>query len=128
MITRRGFVPRVLFDVNVPRPVSRFLTAHTVEFADQRGWRELSNGDLMAVAEADGFDVLLTADRNLRYQQNLASKRIAIVALSTNCWSTLRANPGLVTDAVNRARAGTYEEVLLPRPLLRRRRGMDRSP
>jgi hypothetical protein len=121
-------VPRVLFDVNVPRPASRCLARHTVEFADQRGWRELSNGDLMAAAEGEGFDVLLTADLNLRYQQNLAGRRIAIVALSTNQWATLRAHQGRVADAVDRARPGTYEEVVLPRPRLRRRPAPGRSP
>jgi len=118
---RRSSVPRVLFDVNVPRPASRFLTRHTVQFADQRGWRELSNGDLLAAAEEAGFDVLLTADRNLQYQQNLTGRRIAIVALSTNQWATLRAHQDHIADAVDRARPGTYEEVVLPRPRLRRR-------
>jgi len=79
-------VPFILFDVNVPRPVPRFLTGHTVAFADKRGWRELSNGDLLAAAESAGFDVLLTTDLNLRYQQNLTARRIAIVALTTNHW------------------------------------------
>ena len=84
---------RVLFDVNVPRPVSRLLIGHAVEFADQRGWRELTNGDLLAAAERDGFDVMLTADTNLRYRQNLATRRIAIVALSTNAWPVIRDSP-----------------------------------
>ncbi len=125
---RRGSVPFILFDVNIPRHVSRFLIDHTVEFADKRGWRELTNGDLLAPAETAGFDILLTADLNLRYQQNLKGRLIAIVALSTNRWGTLRANPGLVTDAIDRARAGTYEEVILPRPGRRRRQDPERSP
>jgi hypothetical protein len=121
-------VPRVLFDVNVPRPASRFLSHHTVELADRRGWRELSNGELLAAAEGAGFDVLLTADRNLRYQQNLTGRRIAIVALSTNRWAIVRAHQDLLTDAVDRARPGTYEEVVFPRARLRRRQAPGRSP
>jgi hypothetical protein len=121
-------VPSILFDVNVPRPVSRFLPGHTIAFADKRGWRALSNGDLLAAAETAGFDVLLTADLNLRYQQNMSGRRIAIVALSTNRWGTLRANPGPIADALDRARPGTYQEIILPRPALRRRRNPDRSP
>ncbi len=101
MTTRRGSVPRILFDVNVPRPASRLLTRHTVEFSDQRGWRELKNGDLLAAAERDGFDVFLTADTNLRYQQNLAGWRIAIVALSTNAWPVIRNNAAIVVEAVD---------------------------
>ena len=50
----RGSVSRVLFDVNVPRPAARLLTRHAVEFADQRGWRELANGDLLEAAEGKG--------------------------------------------------------------------------
>ena len=118
---RSGSVSRVLFDVNVPRPVSRLLIGHAVEFADQRGWRELTNGDLLAAAERDGFDVMLTADTNLRYQQNLASRRIAIVALSTNAWPVIRDNPDLVMRAVDAASPGSYLDVRLARPPLRRR-------
>lgn len=87
-----------------------------MEFADRLGWRELSNGDLLAAAEAAGFDVLVTADLNLRYQQNLAGRRIGIVVLSTNRWGTLRNHPDLLTAAVDRAGRGTYEEVRFPLP------------
>ena len=118
---RSGSVSRVLFDVNVPRPVARLLIGHAVEFADQRGWRELTNGDLLAAAERDGFDVMLTADTNLRYQQNLATRRIAIVALSTNAWPVIRDNPAPVIRAVDAASPGSYLEVRLARPPLRRR-------
>jgi hypothetical protein len=121
-------VPFILFDVNVPRPVPRFLTGHTVAFADKRGWRELSNGDLLAAAESAGFDVLLTTDLNLRYQQNLTARRIAIVALTTNHWGTLRESLGLIADAVGRARPGAYEEVVVPRPRLCSRQAPGRSP
>jgi hypothetical protein len=76
---RSGSVSKVLFDVNVPRSASRFLTGHVVAFADRHGWRELSNGDLLSAAERDGFDVMLTADTNLRYQQNLVGRHIGIV-------------------------------------------------
>jgi hypothetical protein len=105
---RSGSVSRVLFDVNVPRPVSRLLIGHAVEFADQRGWRELTNGDL------------LTADSNLHYQQNLATRRIAIVALSTNAWPVIPDNPAPVIRAVDAASPGSYLDVRLARPPLRR--------
>jgi predicted nuclease of predicted toxin-antitoxin system len=109
-------VRRVLFDVNVPRPAARFLTSFTVEFADRRGWPELTDGELLTVAEAHGFAVLVTADLNLRYQQNLAGRRIAVVALSTNNWSVVRENAPRIVAAVKRAGEGTYEEVNLPVP------------
>ena len=111
---------RVLCDVNIPRPASRLLAHHEIEFADRRGWRELTNGDLLNAAEREGFDVLLTADTNIRYQQNLAARRIAIVALSTNAWPVVRDNPGPVIQAVDEATPGSYREVDLPRPTSRR--------
>ena len=119
---------RVLFDVNVPRPVSRLLIGHAVEFADQRGWRELTNGDLLAAAERDGFDVMLTADSNLRYQQNLATRRIAIVALSTNAWPVICDKPDPVIRAVDAASPGSYRDVRLARPPLRRRPAPQTKP
>lgn len=116
----RSSVSRVLFDVNVPRPAARFLTRHAVEFADQRGWRELTNGDLLSAAETDGFDVLLTADTNLRYQQNLTTRRIALVVLSTNAWPVIRDNPIFMVEAVDLATVGSYLEVKFDLPPKRR--------
>jgi hypothetical protein len=69
----------VLFDHSTPAPLSPYLTGHTVTEARDRGWDRLSNGDLLAEAERAGFDVLLTADKNIRYQQNLRGCRIAMV-------------------------------------------------
>jgi hypothetical protein len=114
-------VPFILFDVNVPRPLAKLLTRHTVAFADLRGWRLLTNGDLLAAAEKAAFDVLLTADTNLRYQQNLVGRRIAVVVLSTNAWSVIRAHPAPIEMALDRATPGSYEEVALVRPPLSRR-------
>jgi hypothetical protein len=107
--------------VNVPRPLGKLLISHTVEFADDLGWRTLANGDLLAAAESSGFDVLLTADTNLRYQQNLAGRRIAIVTLSVNAWHVIRASAEAVTQAVDRSRSGSYEEIVFARPPLNRR-------
>ena len=60
---------RVLFDNTTPRGVSSALSDHTVEEARSHGWDTLGNGELLDAAEAAGFDVLLTTDRNIRYQQ-----------------------------------------------------------
>ena len=68
---------RVLFDHGKPAPLIPFLAGHTVTKAKHRGWDTLSNGDLLTVAEEAGFDLLLTADKNIRYQQNLEGRRIA---------------------------------------------------
>jgi hypothetical protein len=77
---------RVLFDHGTPAPLIPFLTGHIVNKAKDRGWETLSHGDLMTVAEEAGFDLLLTADKNIRYQQNLVGRRIALVVLSTPRW------------------------------------------
>jgi len=76
----------VLFDHSVPAPLSAYLIGHTVTEARNRGWDTLSNSDLLTEAERAGFDVFLTADKNIRYQQNLAGRRLAVVVLSTPQW------------------------------------------
>ena len=70
----------VLFDHSVPAPLSPFLSGHTITEARTRGWDTLSNGDLLPEAERTGFDVFLIADKNIRYQQILTARRIAVVA------------------------------------------------
>ena len=68
----------ILFDNGTPRGLARFLIGHQVEEARARGWEELRNGDLINVAEQHGFEVLVTTDRNIRYQQNLTARKIAL--------------------------------------------------
>jgi hypothetical protein len=70
---------RVLFDNGTPRGVATALRAHTVDEARSQGWDRLRNGELLDAAEAAGFEVLLTTDHNIRYQQNLSGRKIAIV-------------------------------------------------
>jgi hypothetical protein len=74
----------VLFDNGTPRTLARYLIDHhTVTEARARGWGELENGELLTVAEAAGFEVLVTTDRNLRYQQNLAGRKIGSCGLGS---------------------------------------------
>jgi hypothetical protein len=79
---------RILFDQGVPVPLRRAFSSHTVSTAYERGWAELANGALLKRAEAE-FDVLITTDQGLRFQQNLAELRLAIVVLPTTDWSTI---------------------------------------
>ena len=104
----------VLFDHSTPAPLSSHLTDHTVTEARDRGWDTLSNGELLAEAERAGFDVLLTADKNMRFQQNLIGRRIALVVLSTPQWPVVRLNIERIAAAVNAATPGSYSEVDLP--------------
>jgi hypothetical protein len=73
----------ILFDHVTPRGVARALHGHTVATAKDKGWDTLGNGALLAAAEQAGFDVVVTADKNMRYQRNLEGRRIALVVLST---------------------------------------------
>ena len=80
-------------------------------------WDQLSNGQLLYAAQAAGFDLLLTADKNLAYQQNLKGRALAIVVLSTNDWSTIEANATPIIDAVDAATPGSFQTVsLTPTP------------
>jgi predicted nuclease of predicted toxin-antitoxin system len=105
---------RVLFDQATPVPIRTYLEGHDVRTAAQQGWDTLKNGELLAVAEAEGFDVLLTTDKNMRYQQNLSGRKIAVVVLGLQQWPSLRPHVQLVVEAVNAAKPGTYLEVDLP--------------
>ena len=78
---------RVLFDNGTPRGVAAALSGHTVEEARARGWDTLNNGELLDAAEAAGFDVFVTTDRNIRHQQNLTHRKIAIVVLGKHVGS-----------------------------------------
>jgi hypothetical protein len=104
----------VLFDHVTPGGLARFLLGHTITKAKDRGWDTLTNGDLLAEAERAGFDVLLTADKNMRFQQNLAGRRIALVVLSTPRWPLVRLHTERIADAVNSAIPGSYVEVEIP--------------
>jgi len=104
----------ILFDHVTPRGIARVLSGHTVTTAKERGWDTLGNGDLLAAAERAGFDVVLTADKNMRYQQNLEGRRIALVILSTPQWPVVRLYVERVAAAVNAAKPGSYTEVEIP--------------
>jgi hypothetical protein len=85
------------------------------------GWDELVNGNLINAAEQAGFEVMVTGDQNLRYQQNLLGRRLALVVLLANHWPTVRQNLQAVVDAVNQATPGSYRSISFDRPALRRR-------
>ncbi|MGA2183288.1 MAG: hypothetical protein ABSH47_09680 [Bryobacteraceae bacterium] len=105
---------RIIFDQATPVPIRPYLEGHTVRTAAQQGWDKLSNGDLLTVAEETGFDLLLTTDKNMRYQQNLAARKIAIVVLGQQQWPRLRPHIQRVIEAVNAATPGSYAEVDIP--------------
>lgn len=105
---------RVLFDNGTPRGVAAALKNHVVEEARAHGWDTFWNGDLLDAAEAAGFEVFITTDRNLRYQQNLTGRRIAIVVLGKARWRLIKPRLGAVVEAVDAASPGSFVEVDIP--------------
>jgi hypothetical protein len=105
---------RVLFDQATPVPIRPYLKGHDVRTAAQQGWDTLKNGELLAIAEADGFDVLLTTDKNMRYQQNLAGRKIAVVVLGLQQWPDLRPHAQRIVEAIKTAVPGSYTEIDFP--------------
>ena len=105
----------ILFDHGAPRGLARAFAGHTVVTARARDWDRLSNGALLKAAEAAGIDLLLTTDQRIRYQQNLKSRRIAIVVLAgTTKWSRVRLHLERIAAVVNAAKPGSYTEVDIP--------------
>jgi len=105
---------RILFDQATPVPIRVYLEQHQVRTASQQGWGTLRNGELLAAAEAAGFEVLLTTDKNLRYQQNLSARKIAVVVLGNQQWPQLRPHVQRVVEAINAAVLGSYTEIEIP--------------
>lgn len=105
---------RVLFDQSTPAPLRFHLKTHTVTEARERGWDRLVNGVLLTVAEEAGFEVFLTADKNLVYQQNLTGRKIAVVVIGNAQWRVLRRYVERVVAAVDAATPGSYAEVEIP--------------
>jgi hypothetical protein len=105
---------RILFDHGTPSGIASVLTEHDVTEARDRGWETLSNGDLLRVAEDDGFHLPLTTDKRIRYQQNLASRRIAIAVLGNSTWRVVRMHLEKIAAAVNQTTPGGYTEIEIP--------------
>jgi hypothetical protein len=105
----------ILFDHGTPKGLLQALAAHTVVTAQARGWDRLDNGALLDAAEEAGFEVLLTTDRRIRYQQNLTGRKIALVVLTgTTRWSSVRLHFRRIDSAVSAATPGSCTEVDIP--------------
>ena len=101
---------RIVFDQGTPAPLRWALSGHDVATAFELGWSDLANGNLLQQAEAQ-FDLLITTDQNLRYQQKLAGRRLAILVLPTTSWPETSQHESELLTAVNTIRAGEYREL-----------------
>jgi len=103
---------RVLFDQGTPVPLRSFLSGHEVVTAFEIGWSEISNGDLLEKADNE-FDVLVTTDKQLQYQQNLADRRIASLVLPYASWIKLKTHAEKIASAVTATQPASYVELRL---------------
>ena len=101
---------KVILDENVPIQTARFLSGHDVTTVQREGWAGIGNGDLLNLIDGK-FDVMLLADKNLRYQQNLAARQLAILVVQTTNWPEIQKHLGPISDAVNALKPGDFTEL-----------------
>jgi hypothetical protein len=94
-------VMQVLFDQGTPVPLRRYLALHAVVTVFEKGWSTLQNGELLSMAEREGFEVLVTTDQNLKHQQNLKERQLAIVVLKTTSWPRIERKVNQVVATIN---------------------------
>ena len=104
---------KVLLDECVPWPMHKLLVGHECTTAQQRGWGGIQNGELLQLAEGE-FDLFITSDQNIRYQQNLAGRRILILQLSTNDLRRIQAAAQLIQSAIAAIRPGGFQHLEIP--------------
>ena len=105
---------KILFDEGVPRQLHQLLARNDVTRVEEKGWKGIKNGRLLQLAEENGFDVLVTADQNLKHQQNLKDRRICVVVLPYNRRKWMPLLVPALSKALNQIRSGTYIEIPLP--------------
>jgi len=102
---------KILFDQGTPVPLRRYLPRHNVATAAELEWSQLSNGELLAAATESGFELLVTTDQNLRYQQNLRDREIAVVVLMTASWPRIAKQAETVAKEIEAIGRGDYLEI-----------------
>ena len=102
---------RILFDHGTPRPLRNYLTQHVVDTAAQQGWSDLSNGELLDQAEREAYHLLITTDQNMRHQQNIRGRSLAVVVLLSNRWPRIRLRTEEIQNALEEIQPGEWIEV-----------------
>ena len=105
---------RILFDHNVPRQLRRHLVGHDVDMAEKRGWATLVNGELLDRAEEAGYEVVITADRKMPYQQNIGSRSFALIVLGANRWPLIEPKIEDIRNALDGIQPGKVREDGIP--------------
>ena len=104
---------KILFDQGTPKPLRNYLVAHSVDTTSERGWSDLDNGDLIEAAEDEGYDLLITTDQNIRHQQDLTNRNIAILVLLSTAWPLIQQKVDDISAAVNAMEPGELKEVAI---------------
>jgi len=102
---------RILLDQGTPVPLRAFLSEHKVATAYEQGWSNLENGDLLQVAES-AFDLLITTDQNIRYQQNLKGRKLSILVLPTTNWPEIQRHVKTAQKAVSDMQPAEYRDLV----------------
>jgi predicted nuclease of predicted toxin-antitoxin system len=102
---------KILFDQGTPVPLRKLLPEHLIVTAYELGWQTLENGSLIAAAEADGFEVIITTDQNLKYQQDLTNRSISIVVLSTTSWPRIREDVTAIQNVLDSLLPSSFLEI-----------------
>jgi hypothetical protein len=106
---------RVLFDHNVPSPLARFLRAYEIKLADEMGWATFQNGQLLSAAERAGFEVLLSGDQTIKYEQSMTGRKIRVVSMSDNHWPIVKDYVDAILKAVATVNPGEIKPVFCGR-------------
>ncbi|MFY9895514.1 MAG: DUF5615 family PIN-like protein [Xanthobacteraceae bacterium] len=101
---------KILFDHGTPAPLRHALSGHSVSTANEMGWSEIDNGKLLSAAEIE-FDLIITTDQSMRYQQNVAGRRLAILVLPTTRWKRIELHRSQILAAIDRLRPGDLVEL-----------------
>jgi len=104
---------RILLDECVPWPMHTLLSSHSCSSVQDKGWGGIKNGELLQRADGE-FDLFITSDQNLRYQQNLTGRSIAILELSTNDISRIQAASSLIEEALQEIQPNEFTQLAIP--------------
>ncbi len=104
---------KILFDQGTPVPLRDRLQGHQIDTVYEQGWSQLRNGELLSNAEQAGYQVLVTTDQNLKYQQSLKSRTIAIVVLCSTSWPRIQLKISEIQNAIDSMTTSTYVEIIV---------------
>ena len=102
---------KVLFDQGTPAPLRQHLPEHSIDSAFEMGWSHLRNGELLDRAEEGNYELLITTDQQLRHQQNLATRHLAVLVLLTTSWPRIQSKVSEIREVIKRMQPGDYREV-----------------